>query len=303
MAFRTYPLALLLPCLLTSSLRLEPVYKASSDIWSEEKIVAYMDAHPNRAYFINIMRDGGFSTGMEVGVAGGRFSEHCLKTLSFAESKKFTWYMIEPLPNQDLVSRYPEAGLHTKVTPSRNESTKTWAERSIGENVKLKFFAKFSTDKQFLNQIPDHSIQFLYLDGAHDYENVKLELRDFWVKMAPGAVVAGHDYCNHGEESLHERLGVVPRCVPYTEYGVRHGKKKGVIAANQEGVVRAVQEFALQHPELNLHHTTEDFTKESLAKDGMEYDLVITNTYNPSWYFVLREEVLRRLIQTGTGIA
>jgi hypothetical protein len=126
---------------------------------------------------------------------------------------------------------------------------------------------------------------------------VKLELKDFWVKMAPGAIVAGHDYCNHGEKSIAERLGEVPKCVPYTEYGVRYGKPAGVIARNQEGVVQAVQEFMVEHPELELHHTKEDFSRESLAKDGMDYDIVITHTFNPSWYFVLKENVLRKLIQ------
>merc|ERR1712226_325926 len=52
-------------------------------------------------------------------------------------------------------------------------------------------------------------------------------------------------------------------------------------------VVKAVQEWAHEsHPELTLHHTSEDFTRESLSADGMDYDLIITNTYNPSWYFV-----------------
>ena len=35
-----------------------------------------------------------------------------------------------------------------------------------------------------------------------------------------------------------------------------------------------------------LYHTLEDFTNESLAKDGMDYGLVITNTTNPSWFVI-----------------
>jgi hypothetical protein len=48
--------------------------------------------------------------------------------------------------------------------------------------------------------------------------------------------------------------------------------------------VRAVQEWLARHPELEVYHTIENFTRTSLAQDGMDYDLVITNTYNPSWY-------------------
>jgi hypothetical protein len=37
---------------------------------------------------------------------------------------------------------------------------------------------------------------------------------------------------------------------------------------------------------LYLYHTYENFTRKSLSKDGLDYDLVITTTYNPSWYFI-----------------
>ena len=54
---------------------------------------------------------------------------------------------------------------------------------------------------------------------------------------------------------------------------------------SQFPVVKAVQQWLyLKHPELRLHHTAENFTRASLAADGMDYDLVITHSYNPSWY-------------------
>ena len=37
---------------------------------------------------------------------------------------------------------------------------------------------------------------------------------------------------------------------------------------------------------LHLYHTYENFRRKSLSKDGLDYDLVITTTYNPSWYFI-----------------
>ena len=37
---------------------------------------------------------------------------------------------------------------------------------------------------------------------------------------------------------------------------------------------------------LHLYHTYENFTRKSLSKDGLDYNLVITSTYNPSWYFI-----------------
>jgi len=80
----------------------------------------------------------------------------------------------------------------------------------------------------------------------------------------------------------------IPKCKPYTEYGIAHGKSKSGNAANQDGVVKAVQEWMseLDDPRVTLHHTTEDFTAESLKSNGIDYHLVITNTRNPSWFIV-----------------
>ena len=46
--------------------------------WTPHKIVSHMAANPNRAYFSDLFRFGGFKSGVEVGVAAGRFSEHFL---------------------------------------------------------------------------------------------------------------------------------------------------------------------------------------------------------------------------------
>ena len=76
--------------------------------WTEGAIVDYMEQHPNRAYFSRLFRNGGLRTGMEVGVADGRFSEHFLLD---AGDRIRKWYMVEPAPNAELVARYPAASL------------------------------------------------------------------------------------------------------------------------------------------------------------------------------------------------
>jgi len=122
---------------------------------------------------------------------------------------------------------------------------------------------------------------------------VKQELIDYWPLIRPGAILAGHDYCNYGEPSL-PCIGCanVPRCQQYTSYGVARGKSAHQVAANQAGVVRAVHEWLMTIqseqppgvPPLRLHHTHENFTRASLTADALDFDLVITNTRNPSWF-------------------
>lgn len=163
-----------------------------------------------------------------------------------------------------------------------------WENRDIISNAQLHFYRNLSTDYSFIASVKDIQLDFLYLDGAHDYATVKEELQLMWRNIRPGGVLAGHDYCNYGEPSL-PCIGCenIPPCVKYSDYGVAHGKSATLRSANQAGVVRAVQEWLVEsQPSLRLHHTVEDFTEETLAKDGINYDLVITNSYNPSWFVV-----------------
>lgn len=81
------------------------------------------------------------------------------------------------------------------------------------------------------------------------------------------------------------RCSPIPRCGNYTEIG--SSKRAGLRVKSQVGVVQAVQEWlADAQPKLELHHTQEDFTRGSLSAAGIDYDLIITTTRNPSWFVV-----------------
>ena len=40
---------------------------------------------------------------------------------------------------------------------------------------------------------PDESIDFVMIDGAHDYESVKLDIQSWFPKLKKGRVMAGDD--------------------------------------------------------------------------------------------------------------
>lgn len=234
--------------------------------WSPRKAVSYILAKGNRAYFSHLFKYGGYRRGMEVGTAGNRFSE---LFLTDNPGTLPDWQMVEPFPPDDFWERL-----------------RGWPSRGIGLNTKITHHQTLSTNSTFLANIEDRSLDFIYLDGAHDYENVRQELPRYWPKVRPGGMLAGHDYCDHGETVKKKCRGCqsIPQCQPYTEYGVKHGKY-GPLAKSQTGVIKAVQEWLETMPrKLHLHHTLENFTRASLAKDGFDYDLVITGTRNPSWF-------------------
>jgi hypothetical protein len=271
------------------------VSASSSTIYTEAEIVSCMQGR-SRAYFPFLFRDGGFRSGMEVGVADGRYSELFLRVNRHLPSWK--WHMVEPFPNYHLHARYPLAdvvapvGKKARTTAveeaGRIRKNLNWENGGIGKNAFLYFYPNLSTDSTFIASIDKLQLDFLYLDGAHDYKTVKEELHLMWRNVRPGGVMAGHDYCNYGEPSL-DCLGCfdIPRCVKYTPYGVAHGKSAVKVSVNQHDVVRAVQEWLVEsQPNLRLYHTYENFTKDSLEKDHLHFNLVLTNSYNPSWFVV-----------------
>lgn len=227
--------------------------------WTETEIVDYMLSHPQRAYFSHLFLHGGFTSCAEVGVAGGQYAQHMVNDAG-ANLKKYL--MIEPFVQGILRKRFA----HFVVAQPEN---------------KYELIEKLSMDQECLDLVND--IDFIYLDGAHDYENVKLEMEPYWQRVSPGGVLAGHDYCNYGEPTLPcTGCDDVPSCAFYT--GEKDTKKR---VKNQWGVVKAVQEWLHEsHPELRVYHTMEDFTRESLEADGMDFDLILTKTRNPSWFVI-----------------
>ena len=269
--------------------------------WTEGAIVDYMEQHPSRAYFSRLFRNGGLRTGMEVGVADGRFSEHFLLD---AGDRIRKWYMVEPAPNAELVARFPAASLaSTSAAASSpgllvrlwsrlwNGGGRSWQSRGIGTRTEIIHLPHLSLDPNIFSTVPPRSVDFIYIDSSHLYEVTKKELSAYWRLLRRGGVLAGHDYCDHGESATTATSHVcrgchpVPRCLPYTEYGLAHGKPLGAPSKSQTSVVKAVQEWVVLNGR-TLHFTSETFTRSNLRADGMEYDLLLTSTRNPSWFVV-----------------
>jgi len=67
------------------------------------------------------------------------------------------------------------------------------------------------TSMEAVKTIPDRSLDFVYIDGAHDFDNVILDLIHWTKKVRRGGMIAGHDYLE-----TFWKLGVVPAVQAYT---------------------------------------------------------------------------------------
>jgi predicted O-methyltransferase YrrM/glycosyltransferase involved in cell wall biosynthesis len=130
----------------------------------------------------------GLRKGAEVGVAGGVHSEVMLQNIPDCEllcvdSWDTSW------------SRKLEGGARARLAPYNATIVKA---HSVEAAL----------------QVPDGSLDFVYIDAAHDFDNVLLDLILWSRKVKQGGVVAGHDY-----DRPHKR-GVVPAVDAYTK---QHG--------------------------------------------------------------------------------
>lgn len=50
------------------------------------------------------------------------------------------------------------------------------------------------TSEQAFSQIPDESLDYIFIDGDHSYEAVRNDLKNYFSKVKPGGIFAGHDY-------------------------------------------------------------------------------------------------------------
>jgi len=73
---------------------------------------------------------------------------------------------------------------------------------------------KRMTSMEGVKDVKDESLDFVYIDGLHDFDNVVMDLIHWVPKVRTGGIVSGHDYYN--SEECH-----VPRAVD--AYILAHG--------------------------------------------------------------------------------
>lgn len=120
----------------------------------------------------------------EVGVAGGRFSLDILKgwnpSLHYAVDN---WATIE--------NERGDGNFH-QLWHNMNYHTMLWNLKDYMHKVKI--IKGISWDMAV--NVPDETIDFIYLDANHSLEAVKKDLEAWYPKLKVGGIMAGHDYLN-----------------------------------------------------------------------------------------------------------
>jgi len=75
---------------------------------------------------------------------------------------------------------------------ARFQKVKNWADEMSSDETKISVYRDFSENaaKNFSNNYFD----WIYIDGDHRYEAVKIDLESWWPKLKPGGWITGDDY-------------------------------------------------------------------------------------------------------------
>lgn len=129
-----------------------------------------------------IKKLGDSITGCEIGISYGFNLVYFLDELP--SIKKV--YAIDPyLPYDD--------GPGGFVTEEVIEKVKSLFLQNISAHrTKVEFLNKTATEAADL--IPDNSLDYIFIDGDHSYDNALQDMKNYYKKVKNGGIFAGHDY-------------------------------------------------------------------------------------------------------------
>jgi hypothetical protein len=147
------------------------------------KIIDFIQKNNNRIDIPNVGRedlpqffkDMGFKVGAEIGVERGLFSESICK-------KGLKLYAIDPW-----------IAYKKRNHISQNEFDHIYEEaKKRLKSYDCTIIRKTSLDAA--KDFEDESLDFVYIDGAHDFKNVTDDINIWSKKIRKGGVISGHDY-------------------------------------------------------------------------------------------------------------
>jgi hypothetical protein len=129
----------------------------------------------SRRDLVKLFKEVNFTKGVEVGVDKGRFSE----------------YMCQVNPNLELISIDPYAKDADKKFHELGDKRYAHAKKRL-EKYNCRLIRDVSMNA--VRNFKDSSLDFVYIDGSHEFDFVMQDIIEWNKKVRVGGIVAGHDY-------------------------------------------------------------------------------------------------------------
>ena len=143
----------------------------------------------NRRALLDLWRARGYLFGCEVGVYRGNFAAQILQTVNPANLA-----LVDPWDGGGMGKVFDGDAIYRDVCArfgNEVDAEIVWIYRDYSPAAAIQF-----EDRQF---------DFVYLDARHDYASVLADCRAWLPKVAPGGILAGHDYRNIGRRKQVKR--------------------------------------------------------------------------------------------------
>jgi predicted O-methyltransferase YrrM len=139
----------------------------------------------DRQELAKLFNELGFKKGVEIGVCEGIYSR-----ILCEEIPGLKLYGVDPYVNY--VAFEDES---TPIYRARKEHYERLFESTqdyLEEFPNYEFVRKYSMDAVL--DFEDESLDFVYIDGDHEYNHVIEDIREWSKKIKKGGIIAGHDY-------------------------------------------------------------------------------------------------------------
>jgi len=139
-------------------------------------VLPFMGYVGTRNTLAELFAELGFMVGAEIGVQRGRFSHQLLRC-----NPKLNLYLVDPyLPFTHHDQRWQDEQLDIAKDKLKHYKKN------------IRWIRKPSVEAS--HDIEDESLDFVYIDAMHDFDNVMLDILHWVPKVRKGGIVSGHDY-------------------------------------------------------------------------------------------------------------
>ena len=112
---------------------------------------------------------------------------------------------------------YDEYAQNARLTKDMEKTKKKAIKRLKRFENKTEWIFKYSSDA--IDEIKE-KVDFIYLDGNHDYKYVKEDLEKYWEILKVGGIISGHDINLEGVSKA------VIEFIKKNDFEIRFGNKK-----------------------------------------------------------------------------
>lgn len=133
-----------------------------------------------------IIRSADVRNMAEVGVWKGDFTKQILKQCNFIER----YYMVDPWAN------LPDWNKPFNVSSQAFDDVYDEAIKKT-EFASQKIVVLRGCTKDVIDDIPDNSLDFVYIDGDHTLRGITIDLIKLFPKIKDGGIIAGDDFINN----------------------------------------------------------------------------------------------------------